>query len=97
MLTYLPFSVALKVFISITSSRLGYLNEGIKIYFRVIYAVLRHCKAEILTVQVNSLVKSAIRKKMLNCKSEDYNQLIKQAYKLRLNYAKNVDKQKVKI
>lgn len=50
MLCYLPFSAALKIFIM-------YLNEGIKIYFRMLYSVLRNSANEIKSCKTSSCLK----------------------------------------
>jgi hypothetical protein len=83
MLTYLPFPAVLKIFIM-------YLNEGIKVYFRMFYSVLRLVADEIKACRTDNQLKSIIRKKLMNLKIEDQNNIIKQAFKLSLNESDQV-------
>ena len=54
MLTYLPFPTVLKIFVI-------YLNEGIKIYFRMFYSVLRLVSDDVKSIKSNSNFKSILR------------------------------------
>ncbi|CAD8063609.1 unnamed protein product [Paramecium sonneborni] len=83
MLTYLPFSTVLKIFII-------YLNEGIKIYFRIFYSVLRYISDDIKSCKSNSNFKSIFRKKLMNLNIEQQNNIIKQAFKLSLSESEQV-------
>ncbi|EAR99604.3 rab-GTPase-TBC domain protein (macronuclear) [Tetrahymena thermophila SB210] len=74
---YLNFSTVIKIFII-------YMNEGIKVYFRFMYALCRVIYKDILKVRDISTMKSLIRKMGLNMKPKQIKEMINKAFSLRL-------------
>ena len=61
-----------------------FLNEGIKIYFRMVYALLNTFKAEILQYNDATTLKTYIRKMSINMKKSKVEKMIKSGFGLRL-------------
>ena len=53
-----------------------FLNEGIKIYFRMVYALLKTFKAEILRYNDATTLKTYIRKMSINMKKSKVEKMI---------------------
>ena len=61
-----------------------YLNEGVKIYYRISYAIVRVLKDEILQLNYPGGLKYLIRNRLLNFSLKEQDMLIKKAFSLRL-------------
>jgi hypothetical protein len=79
--TWLPLNLVLRIFVC-------YMNEGVKIYYRMGYAALRNLKKEILAHKDPNTMKEMIRSKLMNLDDKAGKKLIKQGFSLSLKTIK---------
>lgn len=62
-----------------------YLNEGVKIFFRVFYSLLKHWKEDVLRCDTIDRLKQVMQEKGLMMRRVEINSLMKMGFYLGLN------------